>query len=82
MIMETCNKFDDKTKPHIMFSAHGVPKSYIEEGDVYQKETELTVEKIMVEMKKHGYGNSHALAYYSKVGPIEWLKPYTSDAIP
>ena len=40
MIIETCKKFEDKNKPHIMFSAHGVPKSYVEAGDVYQKETE------------------------------------------
>lgn len=82
MITETCKKFDDKSKPHIMFSAHGVPKSYIEEGDVYQKETEQTVQKIMEEMKMQGYDNNHTLAYQSKVGPVEWLKPYTADAIP
>jgi ferrochelatase len=63
MIAETCNKFDDKSKPHIMFSAHGVPKSYIEDGDIYQKETERTVEKIMEEMKKQGFENNHSLAY-------------------
>ena len=43
MIIETCKKFEDKNKPHIMFSAHGVPKSYVDAGDVYQKETEQTV---------------------------------------
>ena len=80
--MESCKKFDQKSKPHIMFSAHGVPKSYIEDGDIYQKEIERSVEKIMEEMKKQGFENSHSLAYQSKVGPVEWLQPYTQDAIP
>ena len=32
---------DDPTKAHVFFSAHGVPKSYVEEaGDPYQKEIE------------------------------------------
>jgi protoporphyrin/coproporphyrin ferrochelatase len=63
MIMETCKKFDDKSKPHIMFSAHGVPKSYIEDGDIYQKETERTVKNIMEQMKVQGFENNHSLAY-------------------
>jgi len=25
--------------------------------------------------------NSHTLAYQSRVGPVEWLQPYTEDAI-
>jgi ferrochelatase len=25
--------------------------------------------------------NAHTLAYQSRVGPVEWLKPYTEDAI-
>ena len=63
MIMETCKKFADKSKPHIMFSAHGVPKSYIEDGDIYQKETERTVKNIMEQMKVQGFENNHSLAY-------------------
>nr|WP_235440978.1 ferrochelatase [Limnoraphis robusta] len=26
--------------------------------------------------------NPHTLAYQSRVGPVEWLKPYTEEAIP
>ena len=52
MIAETCKKFDDQSKPHILFSAHGVPKSYVDDGDIYQAESEKTVSNIMQEMKK------------------------------
>ena len=64
---------------HIFFSAHGVPVSYVEEaGDPYQAEIEDCVDKIM---KTLNSSNSHTLAYQSRVGPVEWLKPYTEDAI-
>ena len=42
---------DDPTKAHVFFSAHGVPKSYVEEaGDPYQKEIETCTGLIMKEL--------------------------------
>jgi protoporphyrin/coproporphyrin ferrochelatase len=32
-------------------------------------------------MKTLGRSNEYTLAYQSKVGPVEWLQPYTEDAI-
>lgn len=65
---------------HIFFSAHGVPLSYVEEaGDPYQREIEDCTQKIMQVLERP---NAHTLAYQSRVGPVEWLKPYTEDAIP
>ena len=64
---------------HIFFSAHGVPVSYVEEaGDPYQREIEHCVDLIMQAL---GRPNRHTLAYQSRVGPIEWLQPYTEEAI-
>jgi len=66
----------------IFFSAHGVPLSYVEEaGDPYKEEMEECVELIMQELRGRGILNHHTLAYQSRVGPVEWLKPYTDDAI-
>ena len=36
---------------------------------------------IMKELKIRGVYNDHTLAYQSRVGPVEWLKPYTDDTI-
>jgi len=36
---------------------------------------------IMTELKARGRENHHTLAYQSRVGPVEWLKPYTDDSI-
>jgi len=42
---------------------------------------EECVELIMQELRGRGILNHHTLAYQSRVGPVEWLKPYTDDAI-
>ncbi len=68
---------------HVFFSAHGVPTSYVEEaGDPYQKEIEGGVDLIMSELKNLiGHENPFTLAYQSRVGPEEWLKPYTDEIL-
>lgn len=35
----------------------------------------------MAELRRRGVANSHTLAYQSRVGPVEWLRPYTDDSI-
>ncbi|UPQ99844.1 ferrochelatase [Chloropicon primus] len=70
-------------KAHVFFSAHGVPKSYVTEaGDPYKEEMEETVDLIVEELRGRGIEyNGHTLAYQSRVGPVEWLEPYTGDSI-
>lgn len=76
------DKFKDPTSVEIFFSAHGVPTSYVEEaGDPYREEMEECVALIMAELQRRGCRNHHTLAYQSRVGPVEWLKPYTDDTI-
>jgi ferrochelatase len=56
-----------------------VPKSYVEEaGDPYQQEIEECTALIMQTLNRP---NAYTLAYQSRVGPVEWLQPYTEDAI-
>jgi protoporphyrin/coproporphyrin ferrochelatase len=63
----------------VFFSAHGVPISYVTEaGDPYQAEIENCTELIMKALSRP---NPHVLAYQSRVGPIEWLQPYTEDEL-
>lgn len=83
LIAEQVYVSDVPREAHIFFSAHGVPKSYVEEaGDPYQKEIEACSKLIMAELEKIlGYGNPFTLAYQSRVGPVEWLKPYTDEVL-
>lgn len=79
LIAQELNKLANPDQAHIFFSAHGVPVSYVEEvGDPYQREIEHCTELIMQTLNRP---NPHTLAYQSRVGPVEWLQPYTEDAI-
>lgn len=79
LIANELDNLPDPGKAHVFFSAHGVPVSYVEEaGDPYQREIEDCVEKIMQTLNR---SNDYTLAYQSRVGPIDWLQPYTQDAI-
>ncbi|KAG8375652.1 hypothetical protein BUALT_Bualt10G0122600 [Buddleja alternifolia] len=66
----------------IFFSAHGVPVSYVEDaGDPYKDQMEECIFLIMQELKSRGISNDHTLAYQSRVGPVQWLKPYTDEVL-
>ncbi|MGF1539178.1 MAG: ferrochelatase [Pleurocapsa sp.] len=79
LIAQELEKFDNPDDAHIFFSAHGVPVSYVEEaGDPYQKEIETCTRLIMETL---GRKNEYTLAYQSRVGPVEWLQPYTETAL-
>jgi len=72
------------TSMHVLFSAHGVPKSYIEAGDPYQKQMEKCVDAIKAKLYETNSAEDVTihLSYQSRVGPIEWLRPYTDDVLP
>ncbi|MEA5535368.1 ferrochelatase [Crocosphaera sp. XPORK-15E] len=79
LIAQELAKIPNPDQVHIFFSAHGVPQSYVEEaGDPYQAEIEACTRLIMKTLNRP---NPHTLAYQSRVGPVEWLKPYTEDAL-
>ncbi|HEY5609382.1 MAG TPA: ferrochelatase [Alphaproteobacteria bacterium] len=65
-------------KPRVLFSAHGLPKK-IAAQDPYQSHVERTVAAVL-----RALGPAvadHAICYQSRVGPLEWIKPYTEDEI-
>jgi ferrochelatase len=79
LINKTIDQVKNPREAHIFFSAHGVPVSYIEEaGDPYQREIETCAALIMQKLNRP---NPYTLAYQSRVGPVEWLQPYTDVAI-
>ena len=79
LISQELDKFPNPDQVHLFFSPHGVPLSYVEEaGDPYQHEIEECTRLIMETLNRP---NDHTLAYQSRVGPVEWLKPYTEEAI-
>ncbi|PPR11028.1 MAG: Ferrochelatase [Alphaproteobacteria bacterium MarineAlpha11_Bin1] len=69
----------DNTNFRVLFSAHGLPKKIVDGGDPYPKQVERTASAILDQMKHKGIDN--LVCYQSRVGPLEWLKPYTEDEI-
>eukprot|EP00595_Chromulina_sp_UTEXLB2642_P002491 CAMPEP_0196765306 /NCGR_PEP_ID=MMETSP1095-20130614/7971_1 /TAXON_ID=96789 ORGANISM="Chromulina nebulosa, Strain UTEXLB2642" /NCGR_SAMPLE_ID=MMETSP1095 /ASSEMBLY_ACC=CAM_ASM_000446 /LENGTH=293 /DNA_ID=CAMNT_0042123139 /DNA_START=629 /DNA_END=1510 /DNA_ORIENTATION=- len=75
----------------VLFSAHGVPRSYIMAGDPYQLQIEECFQLVSNEVIKILQEEQHPivmlnqlnfhLSYQSRVGPVEWLKPYTEETI-
>ena len=64
---------------HVLFSAHGVPQSYVAAGDPYQQQIEDCVALLSKQLPNDTQVH---LSYQSRVGPIEWLRPYTDDVLP
>jgi ferrochelatase len=75
-------RFPDPGKAHILFSAHSIPESYVKEGDPYLEQTKKTVELVMDRLGQAlGRKNPYQLSFQSKIGPVKWLEPFTSDVI-
>jgi ferrochelatase len=64
--------------PYVLFSAHGLPESYVKRGDPYRDEIERTYRGVLARLPK---GPEYGLSFQSKVGPAAWLKPYTDAAV-
>lgn len=60
----------------LFFSAHGIPKSFVDEGDPYEKDCNLSYNEVM----KAFPNIKSRLCYQSKFGRGEWLRPYTNEA--
>lgn len=59
----------------LFFSAHGLPQKYVDQGDPYQNECGMTYDAVMQAFTPC----ASLLAYQSKFGRGEWLRPYTSE---
>lgn len=64
---------------HLLFSYHGIPKSYVTKGDPYAGHCECTTGAVVAELglKESDY----TAAYQSRFGKAEWIKPYTSESV-
>ncbi len=76
-------QFEDSSRIHLIFSAHGLPMSLVEKGDPYPKQIEETVRMVCEEGAKNypGWPRTHLLCYQSRVGPAKWLQPPLTSSI-
>lgn len=61
---------------HLLFSAHSLPKKFVDEGDPY-------VDHIMATLRAvtSRFSNPWKLSYQSKSGPVAWLEPSTEQML-
>lgn len=64
---------------HLLITFHGIPASYVEQGDPYARRCETTAGAIAARL---GLDETQwSLTYQSRVGRAEWLKPYTEEHV-
>ncbi|EDM23078.1 ferrochelatase [Caminibacter mediatlanticus] len=69
---------DNPKEWNLIFSAHGIPKKLINKGDKYYSHILSHVEILK---KKLSEFKSINLAFQSRFGPLEWLKPYLNEEL-
>lgn len=69
---------EEKKEAHLLFSAHSVPQSLIDNGDPYQKQI---LESIRLIMELRNNSEKYHISYQSKVGPVKWLVPSTEEKV-
>ncbi|MEZ4693081.1 MAG: ferrochelatase [Aliarcobacter sp.] len=80
-IKEALNGEDSKDF-ELVFSAHGLTQRTINKGDLYQKHILANVECAKKELEEQNisFKKIH-VAYQSRLGPMEWLRPYMEDKL-
>lgn len=78
LLRDTLSNVDDLSNTRVLFSAHGLPKKIVDQGDPYQWQVEQTVAAVVEKMPEI---TDHEICYQSRVGPLEWIGPSTDDAI-
>lgn len=70
----------DSEPDRIIVSFHGIPVSYVEEGDPYQAQVERTF-VLLKDALGWTDDDRVVLRYQSRFGKAEWLQPYTADEL-
>jgi ferrochelatase len=67
-----------RAKVRLLFSAHGLPERTARTGDPYQWQVEQTCAAVAARL---GDGWDWRVCYQSRVGPLKWIGPATTDEI-
>ena len=67
----------DPAAIELLFSAHGLPQKIVDAGDPYERHIRACYEAVRQKLQWPHTG----LCYQSRVGPWQWLKPYTEEVL-
>ena len=62
----------------LLFSAHGLPEQFIQKGDPYVRDLELTIAGVLARL---GGQRPWRLSFQSRAGKARWLEPATDETL-
>jgi ferrochelatase len=63
----------------ILITFHGIPRRYVEKGDIYRRHVEETTSLLVSALGLAP--EDYVLTFQSRFGKEEWLKPYTDETL-
>jgi len=66
-------------RQHLLLSFHGIPRSYVEAGDPYHRQSLATARLLGEALGLTP--DEWSIAFQSQVGRDEWLRPYTDELL-
>lgn len=75
-IREGLELFHPLAEVDLLFSAHSLPQSFIDDGDPYLEHVQESVRLVMERFRM-----PHYLSFQSRAGPVKWLEPSTDDML-
>lgn len=79
IVVDAVSELPQDIPVRVLFSAHGLPKKIVDAGDPYAMQVNRTVTAVLAKLDRPGI--DHVVCYQSRVGPMEWIKPYTEAEI-
>ncbi len=67
-----------RKRVHLVVSAHGLPRKFVDEGDPYVEHIEATMEGVLKRLTDPPPAH---LCFQSRSGPVEWTGPSTGEVI-
>jgi ferrochelatase len=68
----------EQEKTGIIFSAHGLPQKMIDRGETYVESVKQSAAAVV---RALGWTGHHDFAFQSRVGPVQWVRPYPIETI-
>jgi protoporphyrin/coproporphyrin ferrochelatase len=69
---------DRRARTVLLFSAHGLPQRFIDEGDPYVEHIDATRFGVL---ERLNLPNRQLLAFQSRTGPVKWIGPGTEEVL-
>jgi len=77
-ILNEILRVPDHLDPTLLFCAHSIPESYLQEGDPYKEQVEDYVSLLIRQIR---WKSEAKICYQSKVGPAKWIGPSISEIL-